>query len=113
MCRDSLDTPKPKSRRIISMRHACASEEKLCSADWVDPDDAPPLTKEMLDQAEVSDGNHFVGPGRGRPKLASPKEQINRRLDTDVSERRRANRSGWQTRINEILLVSLGLANAT
>jgi uncharacterized protein (DUF4415 family) len=83
------------------------------SAEWIDPDDAPRLTKQMLDQAEFFDGNRFVQRGRGRPKLASPKEQINIRLDADVLERLRANGPGWQTKINEILRVSLGLPDAT
>lgn len=89
------------------------AKKNSTSAEWVDPDDAPPLTKEMLDQAEFFDGNHFVRRGRGRPKLASPKEQINIRLDSDVLERLRADGPGWQTKINEILRVSLGLTNAT
>jgi uncharacterized protein (DUF4415 family) len=83
------------------------------SAEWTDPEDAPPLTQEMLDQAEFFQGNHFVRRGRGRPKLASPKEQINIRLDTDVLERLRANGPGWQTKINEILRASLGLPDAS
>jgi uncharacterized protein (DUF4415 family) len=89
------------------------TKKRLGSAEWTDPEDAPPLTKEMLDQAEFFEGNHFVRPGRGRPKLASPKEQINIRLDAEVLERLRAAGPGWQTRINEILRVSLGLTNAT
>lgn len=79
------------------------------SAEWTDPDDAPVLTKEIADQAEFFEGNRFVGRGRGRPKLASPKEQINIRLDAEVLERLRANGPGWQTTINEILRASLGL----
>ncbi len=89
------------------------TKKSSISADWVDPDDAPPLTREMLDQAEFFDGNRFVRHGRGRPKLASPKGQINIRLDAEVLERLRANGPGWQTKINEILRASLGLPNAT
>jgi uncharacterized protein (DUF4415 family) len=81
------------------------------SAEWADPDDAPVLTKETVDQAEFFEGSRFVGRGRGRPRLASPKEQINIRLDADVLERLRANGPGWQTKINEILRASLGLAD--
>jgi uncharacterized protein (DUF4415 family) len=89
------------------------TKKNSISAEWVDPDDAPPLTREMLDQAEFFDGNRFVRQGRGRPKLASPKEQINIRLDAEVLERLRANGPGWQTKINEILRASLGLPSAT
>jgi uncharacterized protein (DUF4415 family) len=91
--------------------HMRAKKEST-SADRTDPDDAPPLTAEMLDRAEFFDGNRFVRRGRGRPKLASPKEQINIRLDSDVLERLRANGPGWQTKVNEMLRVSLGLTGA-
>ena len=67
----------------------------------------------MLDRAEFVDGNKFVRRGRGRPKLASTKEQINIRLDADVLERLRANGPGWQTRVNGLLRAVLGLTEAT
>ncbi len=73
------------------------------SAEWADPDEAPPLTPAMLDKAEFFDGDRFVRRGRGRPKLASAKEQINIRLDPEVLERLRSNGPGWQTKINQIL----------
>jgi hypothetical protein len=31
---------------------------------WVDPDDAPELTDEMLDRAEISEGGRIIRPGR-------------------------------------------------
>jgi hypothetical protein len=31
---------------------------------WVDPDDAPELTDEMLDRAEISEGDRVIRPGR-------------------------------------------------
>ncbi|HXO70570.1 MAG TPA: hypothetical protein VN838_16535 [Bradyrhizobium sp.] len=31
---------------------------------WVDPDDAPELTDEMLDRAEISKGGRIIRPGR-------------------------------------------------
>jgi hypothetical protein len=31
---------------------------------WVDPDDAPELTDEMLDRAEISEGDRIIRPGR-------------------------------------------------
>ena len=39
------------------------------SPDMIDPDDAPELTAEMLDHAEIFDGNRFVRRGRDRPPL--------------------------------------------
>ena len=67
----------------------------------------------MLDRAEFFDGDKFVRRGKGRPKLASTKEQINIRLDADVLERLRANGPGWQTRVNGLLRAVLGLTEAT
>jgi hypothetical protein len=31
---------------------------------WVDPDDAPELTDEMLDRAEIREGDRIIRPGR-------------------------------------------------
>jgi len=62
------------------------------------------------EDAEHFDGDRFIRRGRGRPRLEAPKEQINIRLDADVLARLRRDGSGWQTKINEILRVSLGLA---
>ena len=82
------------------------------SADWSDPDDAPELTTEMLDTAEVFDGDRFVRRGRGRPKSDTVKEQISVRLDPDVIARLREAGPGWQSRLNDLLRVALGLAEA-
>jgi uncharacterized protein (DUF4415 family) len=79
------------------------------SVDSIDPDDAPVLTEKMADEAEYFEGDRFIRRGRGRPRLDAPKEQINIRLDADVLARLRENGPGWQTKINDILRVSLGL----
>ncbi len=66
---------------------------------WIDPDDAPELTDEMLDRAEIRIGGKIVQ--RGRPPLgAQPKSAVTLRLDTDVLESYRATGAGWQTRLN-------------
>ena len=83
--------------------------KKQTGSEWTDPDDAPVLTKEMREKAEVFIGNDFRPPTRGRPKLAQPKEAINLRLDHDVLTKLREHGPGWQTRINEILRVTLQL----
>lgn len=85
------------------------TKKKTGSADWTDPDDAPLLTKEMLDDAEIFEGDKFVQRGRGRPKIASPKEAVNLRLDQDVLAELRAAGPGWQTKVNEMLRAALGL----
>ncbi|MFI4950916.1 MAG: BrnA antitoxin family protein, partial [Caulobacterales bacterium] len=41
--------------------------------------------------------------GRGRPKLARPKESISMRLDAEVVEHLRGQGRGWQTRVNDAL----------
>ncbi|MGI4943806.1 MAG: BrnA antitoxin family protein [Janthinobacterium lividum] len=85
------------------------AKKPLGSPDFVDQDEAPELTADMLDKAEVFDGDKFIRRGRGRPPADVRKEKINVRLDPDVLERLRASGPGWQTRINEILRVSLNL----
>jgi hypothetical protein len=45
---------------------------------WVDPDDAPELTDEMLDRAEISEGGIIIRPGR--PPLDIQLRNAQRRL---------------------------------
>jgi uncharacterized protein (DUF4415 family) len=79
------------------------------SAEWSDPDDAPELIPELLAGAEVFEGDAFVQRGRGRPKSATRKEQISVRLDPDVVAKLREGGPGWQSRINALLRLALGL----
>jgi hypothetical protein len=44
------------------------AKKRSGSIGWIDPDDAPELTAEMLAGAEVFKGDRFVRRGRGRPK---------------------------------------------
>ena len=68
---------------------------------WVDPDDAPELTDEYFETADLYHGDKLIR--RGRPKLEKPKRQVTLRLDADVLEGMRATGPGWQTRANEAL----------
>ncbi len=77
------------------------SSSKGSSKRWVDPDDAPELTDEMLDRAELRDGDKIIR--RGRPPLANPKEAIKLRIDADVLAAYRKMGGGWQTQINQDL----------
>jgi uncharacterized protein (DUF4415 family) len=77
-----------------------------------DPDDAPELLPAFFEDAEIRDGETIIRPGRGRPRLGAPKEQINIRLDADVLALLRETGPGWQTRINEMLRVALGLTKS-
>ncbi len=65
---------------------------------WVDPDDAPELTREFFDRAEIRHGDKVIR--RGRPPLESPKQAVKLRLDADVLAAYRKTGAGWQTRIN-------------
>jgi uncharacterized protein (DUF4415 family) len=61
-------------------------------------DEAPELTKQMLDRAEIRHGDKVIK--RGRPPLENPKEAVKLRLDHDVLAAYRKTGTGWQTRIN-------------
>jgi uncharacterized protein (DUF4415 family) len=61
-------------------------------------DEAPELTREMLERAEIRRGDKVIR--RGRPPLEHPKEAVKLRLDHDVLAAYRKTGSGWQTRIN-------------
>jgi len=77
------------------------------SPEWTDPDDAPPLTAAMLENAEVYQGDTFVRRGPGRPVTGNAKELVSLRLDRDVLAKLREGGPGWQTRVNEVLREAL------
>lgn len=75
--------------------------------DW-DAVDSPELTDEELAQARpfaevYPDLAESIRRARGRPKVASPLQQISLRLDPDVIEKFKATGKGWQSRINDVL----------
>ena len=66
---------------------------------WVDPDDAPEWTEEMVARAEISERDRIIR--RGRPPLGvRAKGVVTIRLDADVLESYRALGAGWQTQVN-------------
>ena len=78
--------------------------------DWVDPDDAPILTAQIAERAEVRQGKKVMRPATGtltrmgRPPLGNAaKKQVTLRIDSDVIEAYRAGGAGWQSRMNEAL----------
>jgi uncharacterized protein (DUF4415 family) len=75
--------------------------------DWVDPDDAPELTDEFFERADLYEGEKLIR--RGRPAALAPKQAVKLRLDPDVLAALRATGDGWQTRINDMLRASLRL----
>ena len=76
-------------------------KKSATKSEWVDPDDAPELTKEWFEAADFFQGGKLVR--RGRPKSKTPKRATSIRLDPDVLEHYRAAGPGWQSRINETL----------
>ena len=67
----------------------------------VDPDDAPELTKEWFESADLYRGGKLIR--RGRPPSKTPKEAVSIRLSPDVLAHFRAGGPGWQTRIDSAL----------
>jgi uncharacterized protein (DUF4415 family) len=66
---------------------------------WVDPDDAPEWTDDMIARAEIREGDKIIR--RGRPPLGvKAKGVVTIRLDADVLASYRALGVGWQTQIN-------------
>ena len=98
-------------------------------SDWIDPDDAPFLTKEMAEMGQMTirgrvirpatgvltkDGMKrvppYVIPIPGRPPLrGEAKKQVTLRLDADLLERFRETGAGWQSRINATLRKAVGI----
>jgi len=101
-------TPRKEARHVISMRKCNDREKRSIKSDLArvdahritkaEYDEAPELTKEMLDRAEIRHGDSIIK--RGRPPLENPKEAVKLRLDHDVLAAYRKTGSGWQTRIN-------------
>lgn len=89
-------------------------------SDWIDPDDAPPLTAEVLARAAIWHGDKLIRPATGtytkdwsktgRPPVGdAPKEAVSLRLDRDVVAKFREGGPGWQTRMNAALRKAAGL----
>jgi uncharacterized protein (DUF4415 family) len=78
---------------------------------WGKSDDAPELTTEYFERADVYRGEKLIR--RGRPPSEHPKEAIKLRIDPDVLAHFRATGPGWQTRINDALRRAAKLVRAT
>lgn len=74
---------------------------------WIDPDDAPELTEEWFQKADLYHGEKLVR--RGRRPSESPKKAISLRVDADVLERFKEGGPGWQGRMNDALRKAAGL----
>jgi uncharacterized protein (DUF4415 family) len=78
-------------------------KKKATASTWIDPDDAPELTKDWFERADIYDGDKLIRRGRGRPRLERPKEQVTLRLDADVIDAIRKSGPGWTGRVNDVL----------
>ena len=86
------------------------TKKPISESNWIDPDDAPPLSRDWFDRAELKDGEKILRPAKlGRPKSAHPKQAVNIRLDTDVLDYFRATGPRWQSRMNAALRKAVGL----
>jgi len=84
-----------------------AKKKNASVSTWVDPDDAPELTREWFETADFYEGDRLIR--RGRPKSEKPKQPTSIRLDADVLDYYRATGPGWQSRINQALREAAGL----
>ena len=75
---------------------------------WIDPDDAPELTREWFETADLYDGGKLIR--KGSPRSEAPKQAVNIRLDADLVAHYRGTRPGWQSRINAALRKAAKLA---
>ena len=68
---------------------------------WIDPDDAPELSDDWFEKADLYQGTIRVR--RGRPKSASTKVLLSVRYSPEVVEYFKSTGEGWQTRMDEVL----------
>lgn len=87
-------------------------KSKKSARAWVDPDDAPELTDELLDTGVWRIGDRIVSreqaqieatKRRGRPLVAATKISTTIRFDADILAAFKAQGDGWQTRMNDAL----------
>lgn len=78
-----------------------SENKQVTQSTWVDPDDAPELTDEFFEQADLYIGDKLIR--RGRPKTAQPKQALTVRYDADIVAAFKATGKGWQTRMNDAL----------
>jgi uncharacterized protein (DUF4415 family) len=83
----------------------------------VPDDDIPEMTKADFAgarslKAEMPDVVEVMKRGRGRPKIANPKQRVSLRLDPKIIAAYKATGEGWQSWINDILARGLAKQKA-
>ena len=76
------------------------AKSAVTKSTWVDPDDAPELTDDFFEKADLMQGAKLVR--RGRP-AGTTKASQTVRFDLDVIAAFKATGKGWQTRMNNAL----------
>src|SRR6266481_249581 len=107
---ERLGVSKQDARGLVSDLRAMLREHRKKAPErakgvvvrgaWM-PDDAPELTTDYFERADVYRGDKLIR--RGRPPSEHPKEAIKLRIDPDVLAYFRATGPGWQTRMNDAL----------
>jgi uncharacterized protein (DUF4415 family) len=85
-------------------------KERSTKPSWIDPDDAPELSDDVWNRAQIAVGGKVVREAtgtltrRGRPPVAGEaKQQVTLRLAPNVVRYFKETGSGWQTRLNAVL----------
>ena len=78
-----------------------SAKKPVTPSTLINPDDAPELTDEWFQRADLYKGGKLLR--RGRPKAEVTKTPIKLRLDPDIIEAFKASGRGWQTRMNDAL----------
>lgn len=68
---------------------------------WTDPDEAPELTDEWFEGADLMEGTRLVR--RGRPSSEKKKVLLSVRYSQEVVDFFRSTGEGWQTRMDAVL----------
>jgi uncharacterized protein (DUF4415 family) len=88
-----------------------SGKSKSTRRKWRDPDDAPEITQEWVNSANLYHGKKLVR--RGRPPAEVRKVSTTLRLSPEVLEHFRAGGPGWQTRIDQALKRVVARAGAS
>ena len=87
-----------------------SAKRRSIKPSWIDPDDAPELTREVAGRAQIAIGGKVIREAsgtltkRGRPPVGDePKQQVTLRLAPKVIRYFKETGEGWQTRLNETL----------
>lgn len=87
----------------------CSFDPDDENPEWTEDDFARAVPHIGGKQVSMAEFKQSVQARMGRPKLETPKEAVNLRLDADVVAHFRSSGAGWQTRINNALRKAAGL----